>query len=533
MNSLSFHDEDPCVFPPGTVRIQDLNNGGFHDDIVVLHPEPTNDPNDPLNWKKWEKSLNYGLTLLYCLCVFALICISTPTWGPMAIELEFSDEILTYSYAAGSASLALSTFFLLPFAIKFGRRPIYVLSLALQIVIGVWAAKIQNTADLILINVFNCGLGALAECLVQVTVADIFFVHERGRANSLFTFTSLVGLSLAPVVSGYITTGQDWRWVWWWITILMGFCFVLFFFLYEETLFIPSVEGTTVGNTLNLEEQAEDKKAKVDEDGLKPVRSTLTSAQRPRKTYLQRLGLLSHTPESLKSSLQRIYQPLIVMCTFPAITFTCFYYAMMTCSYQVSATIIALYMIEPPYSFNANQVGLMSGIPTLVGASLAGALSGVLSDRIIFLLAKKNNGIYEPEMRLWLSLGFGILAPVGLLIFGFGLGYQMSWIMVAAGLSIFAFGMTPTMSMAITYATDSYAEVIADGMVASTFTRNALATGLIFALTPWVDATGIQNVMLVLAIFAVVLWGVAVVLIVYGKRLRQYTASRYKTIALK
>lgn len=28
---------------------------------IILHPIPSNDPNDPLNWKKWYKALNFGL----------------------------------------------------------------------------------------------------------------------------------------------------------------------------------------------------------------------------------------------------------------------------------------------------------------------------------------------------------------------------------------------------------------------------------------------------------------------------------------
>jgi MFS family permease len=104
---------------------------------------------------------------------------------------------------------------LVPFALKFGRRPIYVLSTAVQCGISIWSPRIHTVADLMLVDILSCIFGALAEVLVQMTVADVFFVHERGLTNTLYLWAVSVGLSLAPLAGGFVTLSQGWRWVWW------------------------------------------------------------------------------------------------------------------------------------------------------------------------------------------------------------------------------------------------------------------------------------------------------------------------------
>ena len=114
------------------------------------------------------------------------IDVATVTWGPVNEELGFSYAILNDSYAAGCGALAIGGLFLVPLSLKYGRRPIYILSTAIQCGLCVWLARMVNIADLMGSNVLTCIVGALAEVLVQVTIADIYFVHHRGVANTIY-----------------------------------------------------------------------------------------------------------------------------------------------------------------------------------------------------------------------------------------------------------------------------------------------------------------------------------------------------------
>lgn len=87
-------NDDPA-WPPGTVRLERLLNTDSNSSEIILQPRPTSDPNDPLNWPKWRKYLNFGLATFYALMAFAQINATTPTWGPMEDELGF-DATLMY-----------------------------------------------------------------------------------------------------------------------------------------------------------------------------------------------------------------------------------------------------------------------------------------------------------------------------------------------------------------------------------------------------------------------------------------------------
>ena len=106
---------DPA-WPPGTVRLELLKTG--RDAQIILLPRPTLDPNDPLNWPRWRKYLNFGLACFYALMVFAQFDASSPTWGPMGTELNFSTSTLTDTWAIGCATLAIGALCLIPLALK-------------------------------------------------------------------------------------------------------------------------------------------------------------------------------------------------------------------------------------------------------------------------------------------------------------------------------------------------------------------------------------------------------------------------------
>lgn len=82
------HVEQPSR-PPGTIQLE-KRKGIYHqhgnlitnwasvlakDIEIVLHPRPTSDPDDPLNWSKFRKYLNFFLV-----CFYAMSDISSRFW---------------------------------------------------------------------------------------------------------------------------------------------------------------------------------------------------------------------------------------------------------------------------------------------------------------------------------------------------------------------------------------------------------------------------------------------------------------------
>ncbi|PLB51405.1 MFS general substrate transporter [Aspergillus steynii IBT 23096] len=533
---------DTTARPPGTILLQDLRSQNSHGEIL-LEPRPSSNPNDPLNWPRWRKYLNFGLVTLYVVMVNALINAATPTWGPMQEQLGFSDATLNNSYAIGCGMLAVGAFVLMPFALKFGRRPVYLVSTLLQFGISIWSAKLQTAVDLLLINAFSCFLGALFEVIVQLTVADVFFVHERGTMNGLFVWTTYIGAKLTPVVAGSITVGQGWRWVWWWTAIFFAITFFAMVFLYEETKFchvaIDGVSpvsgdpspGATLANKNEKEKDQTNAKEEASELDL-PTPSPRPSIDPniPLRTYWQRLRPWISSPGSMRPFARHSYQPFLILFSIPAVFFTSLVYGGMMAASDVIGTTLSTKMTRDPYNFNAQQIGMMNLAPW-IGSTIGSLVSGPLSDWLILFLARRNKGVYEPEMRLWIILAFLPCIPTGIFLFGIGLEHGLPWPLLAVGYGLCLAGIAPTASITLTYITDAYTEIVGDSLVGVTFTRNLVSTIFIFALDPWIEDVGAQNVFVTIGVLlTAIILGTAIFL-VYGKKLRVLTVKTYRYYA--
>lgn len=394
--------------------------------------------------------------------VYALIDVATVTWAPVNEELGLSFALLKDSYAAGAGALAIGAIILVPFAIKLGRRPVYVLSTAMQCGLSVWLARMQNVADLMGANILTCFVGALAEVLVQMTVADMYFIHQRGLANTIYYWVMMVGTTLSTVAGGYIVSSQGWRWVWWWLVILLGAGFIVFLFLYDETVFLGSRRNESATRQLSEKKDSDlptvEEIPRVEEEPANLATNVDIDYSIPKKTFWQRLALWTISPLPWGQAAKHGYRPLVILLSFPPVFFMAFEYGFFAACTTVPTTTLSAVMPLPPYNFSPRQIGLMS-LPRFIGVSLAVLSTGPISDRFAIFIAGRNGGIFEPEMRLWLVLAFIPLVPAGLFMFGIGLYTGSHWLLIAFGLGISSFGVVPASSAALTYLTDGYTDV--------------------------------------------------------------------------
>jgi hypothetical protein len=96
-------------------------------------------------------------------------------------------------------------------------------------------------------------LGAPVESLCEISMADIWFAHERPLFLAVYGLSLAASGKLAPVFAAFTNTGQGWKWTLvrrlsshsfirlkaltfgQWCAIGMGVAFVYCFFLMEET----------------------------------------------------------------------------------------------------------------------------------------------------------------------------------------------------------------------------------------------------------------------------------------------------------
>ncbi|KAH7401124.1 major facilitator superfamily domain-containing protein [Phaeosphaeria sp. MPI-PUGE-AT-0046c] len=517
---------------PGTVQLERTDTTSE----LVLYPFPTSDPDDPLNWSKWRKTVNFALVCFYVFWTFVQLDIGFTAWGPMQDQLGFSDDDMNLGIAINYGGLAIGCILFIPFVHKYGRRPLYLFSSALQLASVVWQAKVHTFGDLIGSNLISGLGGAISETMVQITIADVFFVHQHGLMNGWYLVATGLGVFLGPVASGYVVESQGWRWMWWWCTIFMSIQLLLVIFLFDESKYIPSRNSdSSAGGMLSAStstasgggpDEKQEQDARISEDRASRSVVKVTGS---RKTYRQRLALVTSSPGSI---MHHFYQPIIVLFTFPAVAYTALTYGIVLSTFAIMTAVQAVALTDAPYNFGAAGVGLMNLAP-LIGACLGFVIVACLSDKSIMVLSNRNAGVYEPEMRLWLQLLAIVLLPGSVLIFGIGLGRGAAWPVLAVGFGLFGFNLVIVGDIALAYVTDCYQEIVSDALVGIVFVRNIFSVSALAALTAWVDGMGVQNVHIIMAgaCFAVLL--LPVPLLIWGKKARISTAERYRRMALR
>jgi MFS family permease len=92
--------------------------------------------------------------------------------GPVVWQIYNEELGITYNelndtFAANCAGLAVGCIIFIPFAIKYGRRPVYIIAFAM----AVWQAKLNTFGEMLATQVISGLSGVVSETLVQMTVS--------------------------------------------------------------------------------------------------------------------------------------------------------------------------------------------------------------------------------------------------------------------------------------------------------------------------------------------------------------------------
>lgn len=302
------------------------------------------------------------------------------------------------------------------FSQEFGRRSIYVVSFALFVLFSILSAVSSSISMLIVMRLLAGGASASVQAVGAGTIADIWEVHERGRAMGFFYLGPLMGPLLAPFIGGALAQGLGWRSTMWFLVIYGGIMLLALVFFLPETLPLP------------------------------PSRSTLDRTTTANSTVSSISVHAKRTADFVRRLLLRPFT-VIAMLRFPAVFLTVFW---------ASITFGALYLLNisiqitysgEPYNFSMIIVGLFYMPPSL-GYALASIFGGRWIDHIMARQAAKagrydGNGklIYLPEDRFaenaWIA---GTVYPLALIFYGWTVEKGLHWAVPAVG--TFFFGMS-------------------------------------------------------------------------------------------
>ncbi|KAL4788524.1 major facilitator superfamily domain-containing protein [Aspergillus varians] len=525
---------------PGTEQLVDVNhnleaaladeNGG-----IVLIPQPTTAGLDPLTWSSPKKYYHLFLLALYA-CAFSY---GENTLG--AAWTTVSDDTgVSLTYMNGGSALAYLlmgcfNLFWIPMALKIGRRPVLLASTIVFLSSAIWVGRFNGTAQWMLSMVLN-GIGcAPYQSVIQLSIFDMFYVHERGRMLSFYLFGQQLGSILGLITGGSIADGPGWRWAQYIVTIINGGVLLILFFSFEETLFprflFDKISGVPPPSDPVLESKLKDIKDPT--DTLAATESTNDgefddhelAARFPKRTYLQKLKLWVYYPENQTSFWQYFLRPFYLF-LFPNVVIAGIIFAFGCTAGIVSFNTVSEILTEAPYSWSTTSTGLVF-LAGLVG-SFVGWATGVLSDYIVIFLARRNRGVKEPEMRLWALCFCFLYAAVGYQIYGWGAEFGKHWMTVAFGIGCMIAHQVSACSIATTYAMDCFPGIGGELVVVLAICSSCINFAFSYSVQPFIETAGYGYTFLFFGLCVLGSMVAAIPTYIFGKRWRRIAAPRWR-----
>lgn len=525
MESPQYHGNHDV---PGTILLYDADHDSVnrpHRVNIVLHPTPSNDPEDPLNWTQRRKHLAISMVYLYTftigICTAAQYSILTPISEAQDISIS------QLNLGTGLMQLMQGWCCLLwqPIAMTYGRRCVYILTIVLSIGPMIWTPFSHGAgqwyAHRILLGIACCPV----ESLPEVSVPDLFFAHERGKYMALYAFVLFGSNFLAPFFAGFINDRAGWQWVMYFATILIVICSIIMYFFTEETIYFRQ---TTEGMTANPTD------AKIDEDNETPdvpiqqehVDSSTVSHDC--KTWAQKLSLTTKLPgrPSNKQMFLKSWRSLKIIVLFPNILWAGLLYGSNLSWYSVINATISMMLSSSPYNFKPDMVGVSYLSPLVFGAA-ASVWSGHFADALTLKLAKRNGGIREPEQRLWFLAVPAIMTTGGLLMWGLGASFQVHYMVLIMGIGVTTFGVICASAISLAYAVDCFKEISGESFVSIIIIRNTMGFAFSYAITPWIEGVGLRDCFISVSFLSLFFTSTFIPMIFWGKPLRKWSADRY------
>ncbi|OAP61754.1 hypothetical protein AYL99_03957 [Fonsecaea erecta] len=479
-----------------SVNLKTANN-------VVLIPQPSDNPKDPLNWPVAKK-------------IMILVIVSYTSFIGTAQQVANQSGIfaqatlynrkpieLSYSISADVIGSVVGPLIWTAVARHIGRTSLMFWGTVVSFGCNIWSACMTKDDQYIAFVLSRWLAGLFASVSMTVgagIILDIFFLHQRGKAFALYSVVTLFGALFAPVVSGFIVETTSWPVQFWWCVGGLGFACVLILFFMEDTTYDRS----------NSDEGAEPLKQSYVAnriDHLFPGNKVVTTTG---KTSPWSVFIVAICPPILIAGMGLI----------------------LTFSWVVGVNITLADFLQTPvelggYGFTAQQNAEFTFAQwvSFLTAELYGFL---LSDRAALWICRRHGGIWKPEYRLFPTiLAPAIALPVGLIIFGVTLKYHLHYMVLALGLYLATFA-----DMAIVPVLTNYLAECFTGYVVETYTclwifRLVLGVALPFFMTEWLARTGPAWTFGIMAIMSCVGGGLFLLLAWKGHEIREYSFKRH------
>jgi MFS family permease len=394
--------------------------------------------------------------------------------------------------------MLLGNLIILPLALVFGRRPVFLCSI-LGLFLATIGAAVQNSYEAHLAARIIQGLTTGAtESLLPLIITEITFVHQRSLAFGFYWATQSAFSSLLNLASSYETASLSWRWYYWVYVFTIGFGFVTAVFGTFETRFKRPAFAFQ-GQCIVTDEFGVTRTLQGDEATAFFEASQIDSADMDmtRKSYIQKLTPYSGVADHPARIMFNCWLNMLKSLSSPGIVYALLLSAaVLGCAVGVSLTYNTV--LQEIYGWPAANVGLIN-IGGVIGAFLGMAYAGWPADKYTVWLARRNGGIHKPEHRLLMLPLVGIVGLAALLLYGFTASGNATWWGPYIGWTLYQFCFVSILIVTTSFAAESWPQDPGPALVMVVGAKNIIAFGVSYGLIPMIAKYGYKESLGILA----------------------------------
>jgi multidrug resistance protein len=443
------------------------------------------DPEHPHNWSRVYRWYITLVASALVVCIAYGSSIVTGGLGLIQEKYNVSLEVAILTCSIMVCGFAVGPLLWSPLSEIIGRRPVYIISLALYVIFNIPCALSPNIGGLLVCR-FLCGVfSSSGLSLAGGTIADIWSTEERGMAIAYFAAAPYCGPVVGPIVTGWINVGSGRLDLFFWTNMAFAGVIMTMVGLIPET-YAPVI----------LKRRA----AKLRKETGNP---NIITEQEQTKLTVRDIARTS------------LIRPITMIMTEPVLDLMCMYIVL------IYAMLYAFFFAYPVifgklYGYNDGQIGLMF-IPILIGAGFSLLTTPVIE--------KQFKRIYDsrtptPEDRLIGALIGAPFIPIAFFLLGATSFKHIIWVGPASSGIAFGYGMVLCYYSVNNYIIDSYQKYAASALAAKVFLRSGGGAAFPLFTTQMYDRLGLQWASWLLAFIGVGMVFIPYVFYVFGGKLR-------------
>lgn len=303
-----------------------------------------------------------------------------PAYENIADDLGVSIQQVSYLTSLQIVILGVAPLFWRPIATRYGRRPIFLLSLAGSLAFNVGCGYCPDYASVAACRALVAWFICPASAIGSAVVTECFFKKQRARYIGIWTLMVTLGVPLSAFIFGFVTLRVGYRWIYFTLAITNAVQLILYALLGPETRYLRTSGAAH------------------------PAASPGTKYQ------LFRLRRIDPTPFRLHDFVSPLRFVAHASVMVPAAA-----YAMVFLFSSVMTTVEIPQLFIPKFHFDAQQLGLQY-LGIIIGSILGEQIGGLASDA---WMARRRRAARPapPEHRLWLSYPGYALAIAGTVVF--------------------------------------------------------------------------------------------------------------------